>query len=138
MGSVVEARQAVDAEGVAESLGWGPSLQSVSLVGACEVVAGEEAVEIGLDLNRILVPGGSSVDAEALIEQRTVHPLDKSVGSRRAHLGRAVLNVFESQQQLVRVLFRSTAKLASIIGEHGSDLDSEGLVEGQDPVVEEM
>lgn len=103
-----------------------------------EVVNGEEAVEVGLDLLGVFVPGGASLDAEALIEQGPVHPLDKAVGSWRADLGGPMLDVLKGQEQLVVVLFRVSTELASVVGQHRSYGHSQGLVEGQDPVVEQV
>ena len=65
-----------------------------------EVVVGEEAIEIALDLVDFDVPGLSPLDAEALVEQRAVHALHKTVGARASHLGVAMLDVFQGKEQL--------------------------------------
>lgn len=75
MDCIVEARQVGIAEGLADSFGRGRSLESVTLVGALEVVVGEEVVESGLDLGRSLVPGGSALDADTVVEHCAFHRL---------------------------------------------------------------
>jgi hypothetical protein len=58
----------------------------------------EEGVEVALDLRGLDVPGLAAFDAEARVEQRSVHALDEPVGLRRAHARRAVLDAFEAEQ----------------------------------------
>jgi hypothetical protein len=48
------------------------------------------------------------------IQQRAVQTFDDAVRLRPAHLGRTVLDLFELQEEFVRVLVRPAAELASI------------------------
>lgn len=103
-----------------------------------EVVVGEEAVEVVLDLVDPLVPGGTARDPEALLEQGAVHSLDEAVGPGRADLRGAVLDVFEGQEQLVGVLLRPAAELPAVVGQDRAHGRAQGLVEGQYPVPEQV
>jgi len=116
----------------------GPSLQPIALVASLEVVVLHELVEISLDLIDVLVPGGSSGDAEALVEQGSVHPLDKAVGAGRADLGLAMLDAFHRGKQFEGVFFRDAAELPPVVGEDGPDGDAQLFVEGQHAVVEQI
>lgn len=105
---------------------------------ALEVVVGEEAVGIGLNLVDALVSGGPPSDAEALLDEGPVHPLDEAVGLGRAHLRRAVLDVLEGEQQLVGMLLRPAAELQAVVGQDSAHGHAQSLVEGQDAIPEEI
>jgi len=55
-------------------------------MGPLEIVVADEGVQVALDLRGLDVPGLSSLNAEALIEQRTAHALDEAVGARTSDL----------------------------------------------------
>ena len=57
-----------------------------------------------------------ALDAGVLVEERTVEALDDAVGLRPLHTGRAVLDVLKLQEQLVGMLVRPSAELASVAG----------------------
>ena len=103
-----------------------------------EVVVLKEPVEIGLDLLGVLVPGGPSGNAEALVEQRPVHPLDEAIGAGRTDFRGAVLDPLHCDEQFVRMLFLDAAELAAVIGEDRADFDAERSVEGQDADIERV
>lgn len=84
------------------------ALEPVALVAALDVVAGQDPVEVGLELADALVPGRPAGDAESLVEEAAVHPLDEA---RVAVLGGWVLNPLEGEQELVGALFRPFAEL---------------------------
>ena len=88
---------------IEEGLGWRPARDSVALVRSAEVVEGHEGVEVALNLVGRRVPVGAALDAEALVEKRSVHSLDEAACPRRADLRRAVLDALDGQEQLVRM-----------------------------------
>ena len=51
---------------------------------AAQVVVLEEAVEVGLELGGVVLPGLSACDAEGLVEERSIRPFDEAVGPGRA------------------------------------------------------
>ena len=69
------------AESFPERLCWRAAAEAVTLVAPSVIVELEEAVEVPLDLGHLLLPGVSTGDAEAFVEQRAVHPLGKAVGT---------------------------------------------------------
>ncbi len=62
-----------------------------------EVVVLEEPIDVPLDLLDLDVLGHPARDPEALIEQRSIHPLDEPIGARGADLGAPMLDAFERQ-----------------------------------------
>ncbi len=50
-----------------------------------------------------------------------MQPLDKAVALRPAHLGGPVLNPLQLQEQLARVMVRTSAELAPIVRQDGID-----------------
>src|SRR5262249_23005310 len=103
-----------------------------------ETVAIEAAGKVALDLGGLEVPGRAAGDAEALVEQRAVHPLNEAVGPRRVHARGAMLNAFQAQQQLVGMERGSPAKLAAVVSQDGADRDAERFVERQHTIVEQV
>ena len=84
-----EGRQVLDVEGVSQGLGRGSAIETVALISPLGVVEAEEAIQVPLDLLGFEVPGLTAFDAEALVEKRSVHPLDEAVGPRASDLGGA-------------------------------------------------
>jgi len=103
-------------------------------MGTPGVVGDEVGVEVGLHLVDALVELGAAHDAEVLVEERAVQALDVAVGLRAAHLGGAVLDLLELQEQLVGMAVGPAAELAAVVREHGGDPGAQGL-EGRDHVV---
>ena len=68
-------------------------------MGSLDFVVQHELVELVLDLLDADALGLLAGDAEALVEQRPVHAFDEAVGTRRADLGLAGLDVFQGEQQ---------------------------------------
>jgi len=75
-------RQRFHAEGLAQRLRRRLALEPVPLVAPLEIGIREEAIQIALGLGRREIPGLPSLHAEALVEQRAVHPLDEAVRPR--------------------------------------------------------
>jgi len=94
--------------------------------------------EVGLDLLGVLVPGGAAGEAEALVEQRSVHSLDEAVGAGRKDFRCAVLDPLHRDEQFVRMLFLDAAELPAVVGEDRADRHAKGFVEGQDAVIEQV
>src|SRR5262245_6427724 len=133
-----KSRELVDAESLAQRLRWRTALEPVALMRALDVVVGQEAVEVALDLFDLHVPGGAAGDAEALIEQRAVHALDEAVGPRRADARRAMVDTLEREKQLIRMRLGLAAELPAVVGEDRADRDPEGLVKGHHALVEQI
>ena len=91
------------------------AFQAVAPVVAIEVVALEKPVEVTLDLLRPNVPCGSFCDAEARVEQRTVHSLDEAVSARVSNGGGAVLNVVQGKEQLVGMVLGTPTGLTAVV-----------------------
>ncbi len=105
---------------------------------AIEVAELDDDVEVGLDLLEGLVPLLPALDSEVLVEQPAVHALDEAVGPRRAGPCGAMLDAVERHQQLVRVVRGSSGGLAPVVAEDGFDHHAEGVIEGQNPGVEQI
>lgn len=105
---------------------------------ALEVVVRHELVQVALDFVDRDVEGLSALDPEALVQQRAVHALDETVGSRRGDLGVAVLDVLQRQQQLVGMTFGLAAELATVVGQYRFDGNPERVVERQHPLVQQI
>ena len=103
---------------------------------AFEVVVAQERIEVALDLAWRDVPGLSSRDTEAFVQQRAVHALDEAVGAGHGDLRRAMFDAFHRQQQFVWMLLGLAAELAAVVGEDGLHRDAECFVEGQHAIVE--
>lgn len=78
------------------------------------VIVGEPQVERLLHLVDGLEPRLSPFDAEVLVEHGAVEALDDAVRLRPAHLGGAVFDLFELQEQLVGVLVGDYGDMTSI------------------------
>ena len=83
-------------------------------------------------------PGRASRHAEALIEQHSVPPLHEAVGARGADLGGSMLDPFHRGEQFVRMHFRTTAELTTVVGEDRLNRNAQQFVEGKHPVVEQV
>ena len=66
-----------------------------SLMGALLVVLDQVSIQIFLHLVNGLIPRFSSHDAEVLVEDGSVQPLDEAVGLGIVDLGGAVLDPFQ-------------------------------------------
>src|SRR3990172_11160200 len=93
---------------------------------------------ISLMTLHVLEPGRASRHAEALVEQRSVHPLHEAVGARGADLGGAMLDPFRCGEQFVRIHFWTTSELATVVGKDLSVGNPHRHVEGEHLVVERV
>jgi len=114
----------VSAESIEERLSRGSSAHAVALVAAIEVVVLDEAVEVALDLFGLGVPGLATLHLEALLEKNPVRELDKAVRPGRSRLGLTVLDIFDSQQQLVGMALLQTAVLAPVVHQYSANQGS--------------
>ena len=94
---------------------------------AALIVAVEIGVENRLHLLDRLEPGAASFDPEVLVQQGAVQSLDDAVGLRALDPSRAMLDLLELQEQLVRMLVGPPAELAAVVGQHGVDRGAVGL-----------
>lgn len=78
-----------------EDVGWRPALHAAALVGSFGIVADEVGVEVGLHGLDAFVELLPPHDAEVLVQQGAMQALDEAVGLRPAHLGGAVLDLFQ-------------------------------------------
>lgn len=78
---------------------------------ALRVVDRQVGVQINLHFRHGFVELLAPLQAEVLVQQRPVQPLDEAVALRPADLGRPVIDLLELQEQLVRMLVRATAVL---------------------------
>lgn len=115
-----------------------PNASRSALMGALQVVVSHELVEVALDLGDGQIERLPSLHAEALVEQRAVHALDEAVGARGSHLGVAMLDVLQGQQELVGMGSRLAAELPAVVGEDGLHRHAQGIVEGQHPLIEQI
>lgn len=83
------------------------------------VVADHVGIEHGLHLLDGLEPGLAAFDPEVLVEQSAVQALDDAVGLRPADTGPFVLDAFELEEQLIRMLVLAAARSARHAG-HGA------------------
>ena len=110
------------------------------------VVRLQVCVERRLHLLDRLEPCAAAFDAEVLVELGTVQALDDAVGLRTLHLGAAVLDAFELQEQLVGMLVVSPAELPpprsgrgqANIRQYRLHLDLMGFEGRQDVVVQQL
>jgi len=82
-------------------------------VGPPGVVGDEIVIERDLHLVNGLEPRPPAFDAEVLVEKGSVEALDDAVGLRALDPCGAVLDVFELQEQLVRVLVGTPTELSA-------------------------
>lgn len=83
-----------------------------ALVRAFCVVPHKEGVEVGLHLFYALVSPLTALDAEVFIQKGPVQPLDIAVALGPPHLGGAVFDLLQLQEQLVGMPVRMAAELA--------------------------
>lgn len=102
------------------------------------VVDDEVVIQILLHLFHGFVPLGASLDAEMFVQQRSVKPLDEAIALRPSHLGRAVLDLFELEEQLIWVMIFAAAEFSAVVAQHRADPGIVRLEEGQHVVVEHM
>jgi hypothetical protein len=76
---------------------------ATSIIFSHAFLIAEGAVENGLHLVDGFEPGAPSFDPEVLVEERAVQPLDDAIGLWPLDPGGAVLDLFELQEQLVRI-----------------------------------
>ena len=101
--------QAGDEDGL-----WRPAVNAAALVGTFRVVAGEVVVENHLHFFDGLEPGAPAFDPELLVEQGAMDALGDIVGLRPLGPRSPVLDLFELQEKLVRVLVGAAAVFAAI------------------------
>jgi hypothetical protein len=70
---------------------------------------------VALHLLERLVPLRPAGDPQVLVEQGPMEALDEAVALRPADRRRAVLDLFELQEQFVRVPIRSPAELPAVV-----------------------
>ncbi len=114
------------------------AVHAAALVRALEVVGVEEGVDGGLKLVDVFKPGLAALDAEAFVQEGSMETFKKAVALRAPDLGGFVLDVFELQEELVRVLVWAATEFAAIVGEDGLDGEAVLLKERQDVIVEEV
>jgi hypothetical protein len=107
-----------------------------TLMRASVIVDDEPFVESGLHLLDRFEPGPAPLDAEMFVEHSAMKAFDDAVGLRPSDFGRLVLDLFELQEELVRMLVRPAAEFAPIVREHRLDHGLMGL-EGRDDVAVE-
>ena len=115
-----------------------PPFHAAAAVGLTGVVGLKIRIQVLLHLLDGLVPGGPPLDAEMLFEERAVEALDEAVGLGPPHLGRAVLDVLQLQEELVGMLVRPAAVLAPVVAQDRLHLDAVLLEEGQHVVVQDL
>ncbi len=94
-------------------------VEAIALMGTLQIVVGHEGVQVALHLQDGYVPVLRAFDAKAFIDEGAVHMLDKAVGVRSAHAGNAMLDVFDREQQFVRMRVELAAELTLVVGENG-------------------
>jgi len=114
------------AEGVEGSF----TVHAAALVRALEVVGVKEGINGSLKLVDVFKPSFAPLDAEAFVKESSVESLKEAVALRPTDLGGFVLDVFELEEELVRVLVWAATEFAAIVGEDGLDGDAVFLKEG--------
>jgi hypothetical protein len=84
----------VDRERLAQRLRRRAAAEAIALAAASEIVVLEEDIEVTLDLGWLEVPRHPARHAEALVEERAIHPRDEAIGARRVPARGAVLDAF--------------------------------------------
>ena len=79
-----------------------------------------------------------SHDAEVLVEQRSVQPLDEAVGLGPSDLSGAVLDLLELEEQLKGMTVGPSAIFPPVVAEHGGHTRFVCLKGGQHVVVHQM
>ncbi len=102
------------------------------------VVDDEVVIQVRLHLFQGLVPLGTPLDAEVLIQQCAVQPLDEPIALWPPNLGGAMLDLLELKEQFIRMFVLTSAEFPAIVAEHRADLGIVSLEEGQHIVVEHM
>ena len=103
-------------------------------MGPFGIVDDEIGVENHLHFLNSFEPGFAALDAEVLIQQGAMESLDDAVRLRALHAGGAVGDIFELEEQFVRMPVRASAELAAIVGQYGFNL-SVRRFEGWDDVI---
>ena len=107
-------------------------------MGALGVVGDEPVVEDGLHFLDRFEPCPAAFDAEVLVKHGAVEALDDAVGLGAADLGRAVLDLLELQEKLVKMLVWPAAEFPSTVRQHRLDPGIMDLEGRDDVVVEDM
>ena len=107
-------------------------------MGTFFVVGDEIIVEAFLHFVNRLEPGPAALDAEVLVEQRSVEALDDAVRLRPLDPGGAVLNGLQLQEQFVGMLVGAAAEFPAIVRQDNVDLGPFGLEAGQHVVVHQV
>lgn len=113
-------------------------MHAAALVRPLGIIGLQVAVERDLHLVDGLEPGAPAFDPEVLVEQGSVQPFDDAVGLRPLHLGAAVRDALQLQEQLVGVAVLAAAELAAIVGQYRLDGRLVRLEGRQHVVVEQL
>ena len=89
---------------------------------ALGVVGDEVCVEVFLHLVDAFIELGAAHDAEVFVEQGAVQAFHIAVRLRAADLSGAVLDLFQLQEQFVRMVVRAATELTAVVREHRCDL----------------
>ena len=100
---------------------WGLAKAPAALVGALLIVDEHPFIKVGLQDVRRVVELLSERDPVELIQQRLVEALANTVGLRALHLGAGVVDVLDSEIQLIFVAIMSAAILGAAIGQNPVD-----------------
>ena len=77
-------------------------------------------------------------DAVELVEHGLVEPLNNSIRLRAFGLGARVIDILERQVELIFMMLGIAAIFRATIGQHAAELHLVGVVEGHDPIVEQV
>lgn len=116
----------------------GSAVRVPALVGLLGVVDEEIGIEVFLHLVEAFIKFDPPHDAEVLVQKGAVQALDVAVGLRAADLSGAVLDIFQLQEQFIRVAVRAATVFPAVVGEYGVDAGIVGLEGGQHIVVHDM
>lgn len=125
-------------QSVVEGLCRGSPVHAPALLGSAVVVGLQEGVEIGLHFVERLVELLAAHDAEVLVQERPVEPLDKAVRLRPPDPRGAVLDALQLEEQLVGMAILAATELAPVVGERRGDGGAMVLEDRQHVVVHDV
>ena len=109
-----------------------------SLVRPFLVVVLDPIIEIAVQLADRAVDFLAEGDAVELVEHGLVEPLNNSIRLRAFGLGARVIDILERQVELIFMMLGIAAIFRATIGQHAAELHLVGVVEGHDPIVEQV
>ena len=124
--------------GVKESLHRRLAETIAALVRPRLIILGHPDIEILLQFADRRIDLLAEGDAVELVEHGLVKPFDDAIGLRAPGLGAGMVDVLDSKVELVFVAVVGAAIFGAAIGENTLQHDAVLLVEGQDPVVQEI